>query len=404
MGRNQSMKTSLFIAIRNLKKHWVSSTTAVFAMAVSGALLLLVWLLIEETEKSFQQNSGGFDAVLGARGSELQLVLNSVFHLDSSPGNIKNSDYEQIKKHPAVKKAIPIAVGDNYYGYRIVGTSPEYFTDHQYKKETNFQIQGRIFKNDEKEAIIGHFVAEKLKLSIGDTFQPYHGLQFQESAKHEEIYTITGILEKTGTPVDRVLWIPVSGVQNMEGHAASQRDSISAVLLELKGKAAFMLQMMYNKQGNRLTLVWPIATVLKDFFKKTEWATLALKTVGIIVAIIATSSIFAILFNSIRERRKEIAILRILGAKQSTILFSILSEGAIISGIGALLSLPIYMISSTLIQSYLWNHTGVLIEILPQSPIIAIIPLLNIIMGVIASVIPAYLAYKSAPLKEVSLS
>ena len=173
----------------------------------------------KQTQTSFNNASGGFDAVLGARGSKLQLILNALFHLDASPGNLPWEQYELIKNTPGVKEAYPVAVGDNYLGYRLVGTDSKLFYDHEWKKERNINLrQGRIFSEMAKEALVGSFVAEKLNLKIGDRFQPYHGLEFQRR------YTARGcicggwLLEPTGTPSDKVIWIPIKGIQLMEGH------------------------------------------------------------------------------------------------------------------------------------------------------------------------------------------
>ncbi len=389
------------IALRNLKIHWISSIISIHSIALSTTLLFTVWLLIQQTEKSIRQNNGGFDAVLGARGSQLQLVLNSLFHMDSSPGTITMLDYQQIKSHPAVKSAIPIAVGDNFKGFRIVGTNQDYMTLHEYKKGRKFEIEGRVFGKKEKEAVIGLFVAQTLNLKIGDVFHPYHGLQYQESAKHQEQYRVVGILKKTGTPVDRVLWIPLHGVQNMEGHSEEFAQSLSAVLLKLKGKAGFMLQMMYNKQGNKLTFVWPTALVIRNFFAKTEWATLALKIVGVLVAFIATLSNFAILFNSIRERRKELAIFRIIGANKKTLLFSVLVEGFIISAIALLLSFSLYALAAFIIQQFLWIKMGILIELIFLDPLIFYISGIVLIAGILSSIIPGWIAYRNSPLHNI---
>ena len=139
------------------------------------------WQINQETRRAFNNSANGFDAVLGARGSKLQIILNSLFHLEESPGNLPWEQYELIKNTSGVRRAFPIAVGDNYHGYRLVGTEPEMFFEHEWKPGQKFTVKsgGRIFSALAKEALVGAFVAKKLGLNIGDKFHPYHGLDFK---------------------------------------------------------------------------------------------------------------------------------------------------------------------------------------------------------------------------------
>jgi putative ABC transport system permease protein len=155
-----------------------------------------------------------------------------------------------------VRVAIPIAVGDNYEGWRIVGTVPQLFTV-EYRKGQTYSIAegGKQFDPAQREAVIGSLASERLGLKVGDTFRPYHGLNFDPNAQHEEVYTITGVLKPTNTPADRVIWIPLQGVQAMGGHDPKMAGDVSAVLIQFRAPTAgMMLDVMYNKQGNRLTL------------------------------------------------------------------------------------------------------------------------------------------------------
>ena len=197
-----------------------------------------------------------------------------MFHLEAAPGNLSWEQYELIRDTRGVKEAYPIAVGDNYHGYRLVGTLPELFEKHEWKKGRKYEIQGdgRIFGENAKEALVGDFAARKLGLSIGSKFHPYHGLDFDESKRHQDTYVVVGILEPTGTPSDRVIWIPIKGIQHMEGHVPAAAQSVSAVLLSIKGGViSFKLDMKYNKQGNQATLAWPVAATLASYFNRLSW-------------------------------------------------------------------------------------------------------------------------------------
>src|SRR5262245_35081946 len=202
------------IIYRSLRQHALSTFITAGSIALACGLLMCVWMVKTQSQAAFMQTTTGFDAVLGARGSKLQLVLNAIFHLEASPGNLAYADYEAIKRMPMIKTAIPIAVGDNLRGFRLVGTLPELFTHVEYAPGRKFQFaQGKLFSAapDAKEAVAGSFAAQRLRLKVGDTFQPFHGLAFDPKNEHADKYTITGILAPTNTPVDRVVWIPLRG-------------------------------------------------------------------------------------------------------------------------------------------------------------------------------------------------
>jgi hypothetical protein len=192
-----------------------------------------------------------------------------MFHMGSSTGLLSWEEYEQLRDTRGVKEAYPTAVGDNYKGFRLVGTLPELFEEHEWSKGKKYEVKegGRIFSENEKEALVGNFVAKELELSIGDEFNPYHGLSFDENKRHQDTFVVVGLLEPTGTPSDNVIWIPIKGVQQMEGHDPASARSVSAVLLSLRGTVGFQLDMKYNKQGNPTTFAWPVAGVLSSFFQ-----------------------------------------------------------------------------------------------------------------------------------------
>ena len=255
--------TLWLIILRSMRQHALSTIITAFSIALAGGLLMSVWAVKEQSRATFTGINGGFDAVLGARGSKLQLVLNSIFHLEASPGNVSAPDYLDIKNNPNVALAIPIAVGDNYHGYRLVGTIPELFEKVEYAPGKHYELEpgGNFFDPTRREAVVGSFVAQKMGLKPGDTFHPYHGLIFNEQDQHSETYVVVGVLKPSNTPADRVIWIPLEGIQKMKGHDPKAATDVSAVLVKLKGggPVGFQMDMMYNKQGNRLTFAWPIA-------------------------------------------------------------------------------------------------------------------------------------------------
>lgn len=383
---------------RSLRQHALSTLVTASSIALASGLLMCVWMVKSQSQAAFMQTTTGFDAVLGARGSKLQLVLNAIFHLEASPGNLPYTDYEMIKRHPAVKAAIPIAVGDNLRGYRIVGTLPELFTTVEYSAGKKFQFEGdgRVFDAGAKEAIIGSFAAQKLGLKKGDTFFPFHGLNFDPNAVHSDNYTVTGILAPTNTPMDRVVWIPLHGVQTMSGHDAKAATDISAVLVQLKAASAgLMMDMMYNKQGNRLTLAYPVGAMIADLFSKISWFDQVLTLVAYLVALVAAGSVLASIYNSMSARRRDLAILRALGAKRRTIFGAVVAEAACIGALGSVIGFAIYFGLLTVVAEIVRAQTGVVLDITAKHPVLWICPLAMIGLCALGGIVPAFKAYRT---------
>src|SRR5438105_949374 len=359
--------TILRIVFKSLRQHALSTTVTALSIALAGGLLMSVWSVKEQSQDAFTGVNAGFDGVLGARGSKLQLVLNAIFHLESSPGNLAWSDFLDIQKNPNVELAVPLAVGDNFRGYRLVGTTPDLFERAEYAPGKHFAVApgGRFFDPTLREAVVGSFAARKLGLKPGDTFHPFHGLIFDEKNQHSETYVVVGVLEPSNTPADRVIWIPLEGIQKMTGHDPRAATDVSAVLVKLKARstmAGFQMDMMYNKQGNRLTFAWPIARVMAELFDKIGWFDRVLALISYLVAFVATASILAGIYNSMNERRREIAILRALGARRSTIFSAILIEAASISALGMIVAFVIYAVIVSAVAAIMRAQTGVVIE------------------------------------------
>jgi putative ABC transport system permease protein len=357
-----------------------------------------VWVVKAEAKKTFGQVNAGFDAVLGPRSSKLQLVLNSVFHLEASPGLVGPRDVEDIRKHPAVERAIPIAVGDNYHGYRLVGTLTNMLTDVQYARGKGYRLEsGRIFDPTLREAVVGNFAARKLGLEVGGTFHPFHGLNFDPTKQHDETYVVVGVLEPSNTPADRVIWIPLAGVQQMGGHDPALAGDVSAVLVKLRGgpQTGFRLDTMYNKQGDRLTFAWPIDTVMSQLFDKIGWFDKVLALVAYLVALVAAGSILASIYNSMNERRRDIAILRALGARRLTIFGTVVLESAAIAALGMVLAFAFYGVIVGGAAAVIRSQTGVVIDAFAPHPVMLWSPLGMIALGGLAGIVPAWKAYRT---------
>jgi putative ABC transport system permease protein len=389
--------TLALIVRRSLRQHALSTAVTALSIALAGGLLMSVWVVKDQSQRTFTQVNTGFDAVLGARGSKLQLVLNAIFHLEASPGNLAASDYEYIRRHPAVKLAIPIAVGDNLRGYRIVGTIPEFFTGVEYAPGRHFRLSaGKLFDPAAKEAVIGSFAARKLGLAVGDTFHPFHGLIYDERSQHADSYTVTGILAPSNTPVDKVVWIPIHGLQTMSGHDPKAATDVSAVLVQLRSPSAgFMLDIMYNKQGNRLTFAYPIGAIMAELFQKIGWFDKVLSLVAYLVAVVSAAGVLVAIYNSMAARRRDIAILRALGAGRLFVFGAVVLEAMAIGAIGMAASFGAYAGIVTAVAVVIQAQTGVLLEAFAYSPVMLWAPLGMIALCAVCGLLPAWKAYRT---------
>ncbi|MDB6168992.1 MAG: hypothetical protein JWM88_1856 [Verrucomicrobia bacterium] len=389
--------TLLLLVRRSLRQHLLSTIITACSIALAGGLLMSVWVVKAQSQATFTQVNTGFDAVLGARGSKLQLVLNAIFHLEASPGNVAVSDYEFIQRHPAVKLAIPIAVGDNLRGYRIVGTVPELFSAVDYAPGKKFTLaSGRVFTPGAKEAVLGEFAAHRLGLRVGDTFHPFHGLIYDEKNQHAETYAVTGILAASNTPADKVIWIPLHGLQTMSGHDARASTDVSAVLIQLRSPAAgFMLDMMYNKQGNRLTFAYPIGAIMAELFSKIGWFDQVLALIAYLVGLVSAGGVLVAIYNSMAARRRDIAILRALGAKRRTLFGAIVLEAAAIGALGMAAAFVAYAAILTGVAIVIRAQTGVLLETWKFHPVMLWAPLGMIALCALGGLLPAWKAYRT---------
>jgi putative ABC transport system permease protein len=407
------LKAIFLLVKRSFQLHFFATVITLCSVALASGLMLSVFSIKTQSRQAFILENMGFDAVLGTRGSDLQLVLNAVYHLETSPGNIPWSLFQNIKRHMGVKLAIPYALGDNYHGYRIIGTNTDLFNKFKFKDDTTYRFKdGRAFKPEAQEAVVGSFVADAMNLKVGDKINPYHGLIYDEKAKHAQSYTITGILEPTNTPNDRVLWIPIDLFFRMEGHVLrgsgkeftakkgeaipDEHKELSAVMIQLRNPmSGMMLNQMINRQGNVATLAYPIARVILDFFDKMGWMIRVLELIAVLTLIVAAAGILASLYNTLHERRQEFAILRALGARKSTVFSVILGQSISIALLGCFLGYGVYAGIMSGVAIWVKSNIGVILELWIEDPIFWINPLVHLGMGLLAGLIPAFKAYRT---------
>ncbi len=409
------MASLLMIVRRSLRRHFLSTAVTAVSIALSSGLTMAVFSISAQSTSAFGGGQGGWDAVLGAKGSPTQLVLNTIYHLETSPGNIPWEYYTRLANDPRIRLAVPYALGDNYKGYRVVGTTRELFTEFEYAPGRHFTaVPDQLFDPLRAEAVIGATVARELGMGRGDRFRPYHGLASHSGAEeHELAYTVISVLEPTNTPADKVIWIPIEGVFRMPGHIFFDEEGhelhaglgktipdadkeISAVMLKLSDpRAGQMLAFEFNRQGKDATLVWPVAAVMAKLLKDLGWVNRILEAVAYLIVFVTGGALLAALYNTMNERRREFAILRALGARRRTVFGVIVLEAASIAMIGVTLGYGVYFGILLLAARIVRDSTGVVLDLGLVHPSLYWTPLGIVGLGALAGLLPAFKAYST---------
>jgi putative ABC transport system permease protein len=405
----------LFLLVRrSLAQHRLSTAVTVLSAALASGLVMAVFQVSREAEQAFTAGDLQVDAVLGARGSELQLVLNSIFHLETSPGNLPWAVYREVAEAPGVVMALPYAVGDSYRGFRVVGTTEALFDELSFRGGERLRLRPGHERFDPafREAVVGSTVAELAGLWRGDRFQPSHGVGASTTVVHDEEYVVTGVFEPTGTPLDRVIFLPLEGIFRMGGHVLrgsgedfaatageaipDEHKEVSAVLLRFSNpNVGFRLEQTVNRQGKEATLAFPVGQVMGEIFDKLGWVNRVLEVVAYLVVLVAAGSILASIYNTMNERRREFAILRALGARRRTVFGAIVLEAGTIAGLGALCGFAVYGAILFTAAEVVRQRTGVHLSATDFHPILVLAPAGMVLLGALAGVLPATVAYST---------
>lgn len=417
----------LKIVFRNLRHRKLSSLLTVFSILTGVALVISIMLIKQETENAFSQTATGYEIIVGPKGSPLQLTLSTVYQIGVPIQNMPLKTYELLKNDKRVKNAIPYVLGDNYKNFRFVGTVPEIFTEFEYKKGIKYKLkEGNFFSND-LEAVIGSEVSEKTGLKVGDLFTGSHGIEaYEGSETHEEfIFKVAGILEQTYTPIDRVIFVPMNAIWKIHSHeaevkkaetdtsvhvheneiSAEYEKTVTAVLLKLKSPVYFDLlrrQINDNKyEGINAQAILPVFEI-KQLFDIIGNINSILLVISYLVIFTGAISILVSIYNSINERKRDIAIMRSLGAKRCFIFGIIISEGFIISLAGALSGILTAHFLIYLFRNRISEAAGIQISGIAYNSNEIFILLGTVLLGMTVSLIPAVKAYRTDVAKNLS--
>lgn len=394
----------LALSWKNIINKPLSMTLSLILFGLGVGLISLLLLLNTQLEEKFEANLAEIDLVIGAKGSPLQLILSSMYHIDAPTGNVS---IEEVKpflnpKHPLIKTAVPLSLGDNHKGYRIVGTTPE-FVD-LYNAQT---AEGRIFAQ-RMEVTVGATVANALELSIGSTFQSSHGFVQDDNLVHEHQtpLQVVGILEPTGSVIDQLILTNTQTVWAVHGHeeeddAAGDDDDdeeeehdhddhaegedhdhehehdhaevkplteypeeeITSLLIRFKGRNYQALNMQRSINENTDMQAATPAIEINRLYSLIGVGAEALRWLAIIIVAVSGLSIFISLFSSLRDRRYELALMRTMGGSRGFLFGMIILEGLILAVLGytigiALSHIGMEVLAENLSESYRYTFTG----------------------------------------------
>lgn len=407
------------IVLKSLHQHSLSTGFAVVNIALGVALLIAVISLREQAHANLTQVGLGVDAILGPRGSPLQIVLNSLYHVDEMPGKIRWTYYQKVLADPIVQEGIPFCTGHSYAGFRVNAIDGRFLSDFEYLPGMKFSFktqdggQGRPFAG-RQEAVAGWAVARELGIRLGQTFNPVCGVRTGDPIHVNDNIVFVGILAPTGTPHDRAIYIPLNTFYTLEGHGEAtsrmavdeQYREISGAYLKIKrvrGNALHpgIQDLRYNiNQSSEAQLVVP-NEVLPKLFEIIGWVDGAFLAIAVLVTVLGTMCLLVALVSALRERRRDIALMRCIGATRRTVFGLVLSESLVISIFGGLLGLVLGHGIVWVGSQYIKVETGLRFSWLHLSGgDVALLPAL-LVVGVLAGLFPAMQAYRLGVLRNL---
>jgi putative ABC transport system permease protein len=390
--------------------------TAINMVLLSLGIAVIVILLVfnKQLEEKITSNSRGIDLVVGAKGSPLQLILCSIFHIDFPTGNINLAEAEKLAKNRLIKKAIPLALGDSYQAFRIVGTTQDYAALYHATVQ-----QGVLWKKN-LEVTIGSQVASGARLKVGDTFASAHGLTAGGHQHNEHNYVVVGIFNPTHSVLDKLILTNVESIWEMheegeeeahETHIAADTSfvpsplipsiprgdstkEITSMIIQYRGPmAVIQLPRLVNSQSSFQAASPPFETA--RLFSILGVGMEILMSFAYVLIVISGLSIFIALYNSLKERRYDLAIMRSMGASRTKLVVTILLEGAVLTLSGTILGLILGHGAIALLAMSVRDMQNAGISGFIFYSAEWIILSASLLLGLVCSVIPAVQAYRT---------
>jgi len=409
------MKHLLFLAARSAWNRKLTLGLTTIAIALSVTLLLGVERLRTEAREGFNHSVNGTDLIIGARTSPVQLMLYAVFHMGEATNNIRWGAFQDVVANPLVAWSVPLSLGDSHHGFPVLGTTSAYFEHFHYGDDQALVfVKGKPFL-DTFDAVLGSEVAARLNYRLGDHITLSHGTGTVGLPEHaDKPFVVIGILAPTGTPVDRTVHVPLEAITAihldwvggapMPGFSIPQKfvhkfdlkpKEITAALVGLKSRAAvFRMQRMVDDFGEEPLLAVMPGVALEQLWQVLDVAEKSLLAVSAMVVVVGLSGLVAVILAGLNERRRELAILRAVGARAHEILLLLTLEGlfvtitGIVSGV-VLMEMLALMLAPTIQATY-----GIAMQ--PSFITLEELKLLGIVLavGLVASLAPGYRAYR----------
>jgi putative ABC transport system permease protein len=403
----------LRLALASLAARALTVAMTIIAIALSVALFLGVEKVRTGAKASFADTISGTDLIVGARSGSVQLLLYSVFRIGNATNNMAWKSYQDIAARTEVDWIVPISLGDSHRQFRVMGTTPEFFDHYKYRSGKSLAMRDGAIIYDLFDAVIGADVATTLGYNIGDPIVVAHGLA--SFIEHEDQpFRVSGILEKTGTPVDRTVIVSVQAIEaiHVDWQTGAQRpgqatpadiirqmelepQAITAALVGVKSRLrVFGLQRSINEYTQEPLLAILPGVALQELWQIVGIAETALIGVSIMVVVTALIGMMATIFSSLNERRREMAIFRAMGARPRVVLGLLVLEAVLMAALGAILGLALLYVGLFVGQPLINSAFGLWLPI--EAPTLRELWAMFgvIVAGAIVSMVPAFRAYR----------
>lgn len=388
----------LQISWKSLSLNPLTSLLNVLLIAFGTGILCIILLGSNQISQKLSKNSKDIDLVVGAKGSPLQLVLSSIYYIDFPTGNISLNEANKLAANPMVKRAVPLALGDSYSGFRIVGTDTSFISLYGLK------LAAGKYWNKSFEVTLGSEIAKTQHLKVGDRIYGAHGLTEDGDIHKEHPYLVTGILTAQDNITDNLVLTNIGSILKMHGiddkeinHSETEVDThdtqITALLIQYRSPMSVVLFPRMVNETTNMQAASP-ARESARLFSLVGVGVNTLKWFAILIMLIAIVSVFISLYNSLKERKYDLAVMRTLGASKGELFIIIILEGIILTFIGSMVGLAL---GHTVLQLIGNNQDSTQARLtgwsfLPQEIYLLII---GFATGVLAAVIPAVQAYQS---------
>lgn len=408
------MRALVSLALASLVNRRFTVALTIASIAISTALLLGVERLRQEAREGFLRTVSGTDLIVGARSNPVQLLLYAVFRLGEPTNNVSWESYRTFAERPGVAWTIPISLGDSHRGFRVVGTTTDYFEHLRFAGERRLEFtDGRPFSAIH-DAVIGADVAERLRYRVGDRIVIAHGTGRVNLAEHDDQpFTIVGILRRTGTPIDQSVHVSLAGIEAIHsnwrlgtriGDAPTAEDlaamdltprSITAFFIGLESRiGVFALQRAINEyRAEPLTAIMP-GVALQQLWRLLGTVERALLVTAACVVLAGLLGMLTALLATLNERRREMAILRAVGARPVHVFGLLLLEAVLLTTLGALAGLLLMNGAIAGLSGWLEARFGLYAGAgLPTAAEWRLLALVAL-AGLVAGLVPAWLAYR----------